>query len=214
MPTHKEHRKYCRKRGISSEACDFVNKLIDFPEEILPEVLKTKGLKSYLGERLGRICEELIYAIYLNLEKPPSHGAVHGVWKGDCELTQAYRKMLEEIAGYFYGEEGREAVRLHLELDLPEHIEHELSLYLLEDVKGSQYIPHERRYLPIVGLLRRAIGKKDIEEIIRYIKRYGKIEKIKEIMNKQSCVVPGKTFGQLIEEIEELRWLKPLKDLV
>jgi hypothetical protein len=181
----------------------------------LPEILKTSGLKNFLGEKMGSDWEELAHWIssVRGAENPVSHAKVHGVHKGDIELTPTYKRLLEEITGYFYGEEGKTAVRLHFELDEPEHVNHELSFYLCEGVKGTTPIPYERRLLPNSAILRRAIGKKDIYTVLRMIKASKNVEHVRELMKRRSNVVPEKTFGELIDALEDLRWLRPLKEL-
>jgi len=183
MPSKNEHNKFCGSKGIPFEVCEFVNSLIDEPQIYLPNILKTEGLKKFLGDRLGSGWEELVYAIFLRLEEV-SHAKLHGVWKGDVQLTQKYRRLCEEIADYFYGEHGRMAVKLHFDLDTPEHVEHELSLYLLQGVEDSSYIPSERRYLPNSAILRKAIGKKDIYTILRLIQTSKDKDRVRKLIQK------------------------------
>jgi len=217
MPSNREHIQYCLRKGVSHEASEFANKLVDYPETCLPEILKTSGLKKFLGETLGSNWEEFAHVVSVGMIEerhfPVSHGIVHGIHKGNVELTKNYKRLLEEIVGYFYGDEGKNAVQLHFELDEVEHVTHELSLYLMQGIKGTTYIQSERRYLPNSNILRIAIGQRDIYTILCLVKASKNVEHIRELMKKQSNVVPEKTFGEVIDELEELRWLKPLKEL-
>ncbi len=59
MPSWKEHMKFCMEHGIDRDVCDFANRLIDFPEEMIPKLLKDDRLKEYLADRTGFTLEEL-----------------------------------------------------------------------------------------------------------------------------------------------------------
>ena len=59
MPSWKEHMEFCMEHGIDKEICDFANRLVDFPEEIIPNLLKDRKLKEYLAERLDLTLDEL-----------------------------------------------------------------------------------------------------------------------------------------------------------
>ncbi len=82
----------------------------------------------------------------------------------------------------------------------------------MQGVEGSSYIPSERRYLPNSSVLRKAVGEKDTYTILHLIQTSKDKERVRKLMEKELCVVPGKTFKKLIDELEELRWLKPIKE--
>jgi len=54
MPGFKEHLNYCRKLGISDEACSLANKLMDMPQEYLSEyILRDKKCLEYVSRKTG-----------------------------------------------------------------------------------------------------------------------------------------------------------------
>ena len=224
MPSWKEHERYCRDKGVDKDACKFANELIDNPEKNLPALLQDERLRKHLYQIFGF---ERVYWISVEMKnywKVLSHGELHGTSKqiniGDIKM---FRKLIEEIAAYYYGDQGRRAVQLHFELDEADHVLKEIRQVLLQSIEGSCYIPSERRYLPASAIVNRAISSRDANYISRVLIETGpRSNRLKNYTNflvnirrlikqrSKAAAVPGKTFEQVIDENPHLKWLKPL----
>lgn len=51
--------RFCVKLDIDEEVCAFANRLVDFPEKMIPKLLKDGRLKEYLAKRSNFTLEEL-----------------------------------------------------------------------------------------------------------------------------------------------------------
>jgi len=51
--------RFCAKHGIDEEVCNFANRLVNFPEKMIPKLLKNRRLKEYLAKRSNFTLEEL-----------------------------------------------------------------------------------------------------------------------------------------------------------
>jgi hypothetical protein len=224
MPSWKEHEKYCRDKNVDSDACKFANELIDNPEETLPAILQDERLRKHLYQIFGF---EWIYWKLVEMKnywKALSHGELHGTSKKiDVEDVKIFRKLIEEISAYYYGVSGMRAVQLHFELDEADHVLKEIRQAVLQSIKGACYIPSERRYLPTLDLVSKALSSMDANYVSRILVETGPHnDKLKNYRNflvnirrlikqrSKAAAIPGKTFEQVINENPKLQWLNPL----
>lgn len=85
-----------------------------------------------------------------------THLKVHRVWDENFEEC---RKIVYAIAEHQWGEVGKKAVTLHLELDFESHLLNEVKRnipkILTKNIKGTEKLWNEGRYLPIANLVTR-----------------------------------------------------------
>lgn len=227
LPLIIQHNSFCVRKGIELKVCNCVNKIIDYPERYVVELLENHNLRKHLYEIFGFEWVYEVYMVnkewyshhsgyrrYLTPDLVISHAKLHGEWKGDLKLIKKLREFVKEIAGFLFGENGRKAFDLHFELDALDHVEKEISALLSSNIKGSVFLGD--RWLPASNVLRIALNSKDSRTILQTAKDIGNynelLHNLRELFQKESHVIPGKTLEQLIVELEGLSWLKPLVD--
>jgi len=96
-----------------------------------------------------------------------THSKVHMFWEKVIQVeygilihSEFFKKVIREIARYFYGEEGAKAVDLHLELDEIDHVLKKVkdlsASYLTQDIRGVASWPV---VMPVVSLVRKYMFK-------------------------------------------------------
>jgi len=225
MPSWSEHRKYCMEHGIGKEICDFVNRLVDFPEEYVPKYLNDPVIREFISSRLNisvedvskiayeteimkrrkeecksctykEMCRRQSETLVIILEKMGlrcpligtfpfaiTHSKVHMFWEKIIQVeygvlihSEFFKRVIREIARYFYGEKGVKAVDLHLELDEIHHVlkkVKDLSInYLTQGIQGVASWP---AIMPVVALVRKYVFK-DPQMLRRILIKTGNLE--------------------------------------
>lgn len=224
LPSWKEHKEYCRQKGVDEHACEFANQLIDEPEKNLPSLLQNEHLRKHLYQIFGFEWVFWISTEMKNYWKTLTHGELHGTSKKiSYDDIWKFRKLIEEIAAYLYGEHGRQAVQLHFELDEADHVLKEIRQALLRSIEGSLYDPSERKWLPASSLVNRVLSSKNAEYVLKTLIETGprndplknyrtflvNMRKLLQQKSKASASL-GKTFEELINENPQLKWLSPI----
>jgi len=209
---------------VDEHACEFANQLIDNPETNLPPLLQNEHLRKHLYQIFGFEWVFWISTEMKNYWKMLTHGELHGTsTKISYDDVWKFRKLTEEIAAYLYGEHGRKAVQLHFELDEADHVLKEIRQALLRSIKGTPYIPSERRWLPASSLVNMALNSKNADYILKMLIEIGPrgdplrnyrifLVNMRRLLPKKSkaSASPGKTFEEIINENPQLMWLNPI----
>lgn len=151
-----------------------------------------------------------------------THSKVHQTWVSEYDL---FRSILMELAEGALPEHGKNAVRLHLELDEESHILQSLqrSLYniLATGIKGTvrfenRYLPTTgvvRKYLKDVHLLSRLLSGKNREVFCQNLKKVFemKISEVLEMQTDKKDIIDMTVYEFAAKHEDELKWLEDLQ---
>lgn len=155
-----------------------------------------------------------------------THLKVHEVWNEELE---EYRNIIRAIAEHCFGEDGRKAVDLHLELDEKSHILNvvfrRIPTILTKGIKGVT--PWEDRWLQKANVVRKYL--KDPPQLLRCLSGRNRdifTHNLTRLLKmKLSDIIPemvsykeeiaNKTINSLVNEYgeKELKWLKEITKL-
>lgn len=136
---------------------------------------------------------------------------IHKVWDENC---QEFGKIIYAIAEYEFGEKGKRAVNLHLELDFESQLLNEvrrnIPKILTKNIKGTEKIWNEGRYLTIANLVTRNLKNPSmLPTVLKGKNREVFKQNLELLLNMRLCELIARTRF-LSEELAK----KTVKELV